>query len=371
MNKLNTDIIRLEAEDLDQIRASVDWQALFAGLGLRKSEQKSKPNDWWAFSPFHGEKTSSFHMAPGGVWYDFSIGEGGGPIELVQRLHGGNCFEAGRYICERGWAQLDTIQPSAPMHRQTLVKQGVAETVAAIDRQNDPIRQDLIKMCAYHPWLEHRGISEAVCDLLGIGYLPQGRSPLKGRLVFQIADARFDEDKQAFKRVIISHIGRAIDDDTDPKYLFYKGFHKSSELYGQELIWLDHDVAAQARTTGHLILTEGPMDVAKAFEAGIRNVVGSLGANLSETQCQKLRAMADHLGIHRVLVLFDRDKAGQSGAGKAADALKKAGLDPVLFDWSRPIAKQNNQTIQIPPEVQDLGDFSKKQLIWLRARSLI
>lgn len=98
MNKQNPDIARLCAENLDEIRASVDWQALFAGLGLRKAEQKSKPSDWWAFSPFHDEKTPSFHMAAGGVWYDFSIGEGGGPIELVQRLEGGNCYEAGRSI---------------------------------------------------------------------------------------------------------------------------------------------------------------------------------------------------------------------------------------------------------------------------------
>ena len=76
---------RLKSEALDQI-------------------VESKPGDWWAFSPFHDEKTPSFHMAAGGVWYDFSIGEGGGPIELVQRLEGGNCYEAGRLILERDWA---------------------------------------------------------------------------------------------------------------------------------------------------------------------------------------------------------------------------------------------------------------------------
>ena len=95
MTKQPPDTLRLTGAHLDEIRASVNWQALFAGLGLRKAEAKSKAHDWWAFSPFHEEKTPSFHMAPGGVWYDFSIGEGGGPIELVQRLEGGNCYEAG------------------------------------------------------------------------------------------------------------------------------------------------------------------------------------------------------------------------------------------------------------------------------------
>ena len=85
---------QLGPENLDEIRASIAWQSMFTGLGLKKAEQKSKPNDWWAFSPFHEEKTPSFHMAAGGIWYDFSIREGGGPIELVQRLEGGNCYEA-------------------------------------------------------------------------------------------------------------------------------------------------------------------------------------------------------------------------------------------------------------------------------------
>jgi hypothetical protein len=61
MNKLAPDTVRLTPEHLDEIRASVDWQAMFVGLGLRKAEGKSKPNDWWAFSPFHEEKTPGFH----------------------------------------------------------------------------------------------------------------------------------------------------------------------------------------------------------------------------------------------------------------------------------------------------------------------
>ena len=137
-------------------------------------------------------------------------------------------------------------------------------------------------MCAIHPAIEARGISEATCDLLGIGYLPQGRSPLKGRIVFQVADARETADGTGKRtRVILSHLGRALSDDVEPKYLFYQGFHKSVELYGQELIWLHEDAAAQARARGGILLTEGPFDVAKAVEAGFRNVVGSFGAALS------------------------------------------------------------------------------------------
>lgn len=134
MNKRATDTVRLSPENLDEIRASVDWQALFTGLGLRKAEQKSKANDWWAWSPFHDEKTPSFHMASGGIWYDFSIGEGGGPIELVQRLEGGNCYEAGRSILERGWAHA-SVDLSQPVTQQRDgVRRSVTKTVTKAKR---------------------------------------------------------------------------------------------------------------------------------------------------------------------------------------------------------------------------------------------
>ena len=357
---------------MDEIRASVDWQALFTGLGLRKAEARSKPNDWWAFSPFHEEKTPSFHMGPGGLWYDFSIGEGGGPIELVQQLEGGNCYEAGRVILERGWsrASIDLAAPVGARRGQTQRKVAQAAAPEA-EPANAPIRQDLIAMCDDHPAIEARGVSEATCDLLGIGYLPQGRSPLKGRIVFQVADARVTSKSQGERtRVILSHLGRAID-DAEPKYLFYQGFHKSAELYGQELIWLHEDAAEQIRETDEILLTEGPFDVAKAVEAGLRNVVGSFGAALSEAQAHKLKEMADAQGARAVRIAFDRDEAGRAGAAKAAQTLHKVGLEARLFDWDAPIGRTSNGDVYIPESTSDLAEFSTEQLQWLRQRRLL
>lgn len=372
MNKRNSDVVKLSPENLDEIRASVDWQALFAGLGLRKAERKSKPHDWWAWSPFHDEKTPSFHMAAGGVWYDFSIGEGGGPIELVQRIEGGNCYEAGRLILERGWAHA-SVDLSAPVTRQRdTVRRGVTKAVTPVTEDetpvNAPIRQDLLQLCDYHEVLAERGISEETCELLGIGYLPQGRSILKGRIIFQVADARRTaKSGDQLDRVILSHLGRSID-DTEPKYLFYQGFHKSSELYGQELIELHEAAAEQIAQTKSIVLTEGPFDVAKAVEAGLRNVVGSFGASLSKAQAEKLRAMADACGAETIRLVYDRDQAGRDGAAKAAALIQETGLTPSIFDWDAPVSRNSQGEVFIPTDVQDLADLSSKQIQWLRQR---
>lgn len=376
MNNLAPDIVRLTPEHLDEIRASVDWQAMFSGLGLRKAEGKSKPGDWWAFSPFHEEKTPSFHMGPGGLWFDFSIGEGGGAIELIQKLEGGNCFEAGRFILEHGWAHA-SVDISQPVTGQRdAVRQGVTRAVTEKFKPdapaNAPIRQDLIAMCDYHPRLEERGISEETCAALGIGFLAQGRSPLKGRIVFQVADARVTSKSDGQRdRVILSHVGRAVADDTDAKYLFYPGFHKSAELYGQEILWLHEDAQEQISKTGHIVLTEGPFDVAKAYEAGLRNVVGSFGAALSDRQIATLKALSGANGTTNIRILYDRDDAGRKGAVKAAERLSHAGLTPMILDWEAPLGRSDGRAVHIPTTIRDLAEFSTKQLAWLRAKGLI
>lgn len=125
-------------------------------------------------------------------------------------------------------------------------------------------------MCDTHPRLVERGISEETCAALGIGYLAHGRSPLKGRIVFQVADARETHKSDGQKvRVILSHVGRATTEDADAKYLFYPGFHKSAELYGQEIPWLHEDAFEQIQETGFIVLPEGPFDVAKAAKGPV------------------------------------------------------------------------------------------------------
>lgn len=370
------DTIRLEPENLDEIRASVDWQALFTGLGLKKAAQRSKPTDWWAFSPFHEEKTPSFHMRPGAVWYDFSLGEGGGPIELVQRLERCNCFEAGRLILKRGWAtaSITTGVTKAVTASQTgRTRHKVRDALAPDDApQNATIRQDLRPLCTWHETLDARGLSEETCAALGIGYLAQGRSPLKGRIVFQVADARVTKKSDGDKvRVVLSHLGRAVSDDQSPKYLFYEGFHKSAELYGQDRLWLEPDAAEQIGQTGAILLTEGPMDLAVAHEAGLRNVVASFGSALSETQAVTLRQLAGFHCVDTVVIAYDRDDAGCKGAAKAAALIAAQGLAPLIFDWEAPVGQTRTEPAHIPDTITDLAEFTPDQLAWLRQRRLL
>ena len=160
-------------------------------------------------------------------------------------------------------------------------------------------------------------------------------------------------------------------DDVDAKYLFYPGFHKSDELYAQEILWLHEDAFEQTAKTGFIVLTEGPFDVAKAYEAGLRNVVGSFGAALSEAQAGKLADLARHHKVQEIRLVFDRDKAGREGAERAVKRLSGIGLKARRFDWDAPVATTAKGPVHIPSEIQDLANLSTQQIVWLRQQQLL
>jgi hypothetical protein len=95
---------------LSEIRERADWRRVFEALWLEQAKG-SKPDDWWASSPFSEDIHPSFHMSDKG-WYCHSTGQGGGVIELVQKVmetrgRAMNCFEAGRWLMENG---LSTVE---------------------------------------------------------------------------------------------------------------------------------------------------------------------------------------------------------------------------------------------------------------------
>ncbi|MEJ6707504.1 MAG: toprim domain-containing protein [Amylibacter sp.] len=362
---------RFTNDHLNEIRATLNWETFFAGLGLIKDDAKSKADDWWALSPFKQEKTPSFHMKPLGIWYDFASGEGGGPIELVQKIEGVDCYEAARIILRNGWAYLsDGNFGDQNAGQGVAVKKLVQpyEQPKAKPLENAPITTDLRNILKYHPLLEERGISKATCKALGIGYLPKGKSQLSDRIVFQVADVH--EGSAGKSRVVISHLGCAIG-DSDRKYLFYAGFHKSVELYGQEIIALNPKAQEQIKATGRIVITEGTFDVAKAYEAGLRNVVGTFGSTLSEAQAKKLVKLAREYGATEICIAYDRDAAGVTGAEKAAALIHTLGLDVCIFDWKASIAERCKGSVFIPERIKDIGDLSVLQIRWLRRQGMI
>lgn len=370
---------------LNEIRRNADWRVTFHALGLQKDDKASHDNDWWCSSPLSGEdKTASFHMNEdpqgGGRWHCFATGKGGGLPDLVQALHGGNIYEAGRWLLEHGCSHLHGASavstshaPALPADSAVSGKSGTSgEKEKEGQRFNKPIRQTLLPALSQqgtHPEFVRRGISAATCAYLGCGYLPpEHKSSLKDRIVFQIRGLDNLEVVKP-KPTILTHMGRALSDEQaveGGKWSYYKGFKKSLELYNIDQLRLDPEAAKQVADTGNLILVEGCFDVAACIEAGIRNVAASFGTQVGTEQIAKLHSLKEVLQAKRVLVWYDRDEAGQSAQSKLISQLEAEGIPAQGFDWQQTFASPVRDAVPFPETVTDPGEFSTTQIKWLR-----
>lgn len=350
---------------LREISQNADWKKVFLALGLERDPKKSRENDWWCCSPFSNEKTPSFHINSKG-WYCHSSRTGGGVIQLIQavmQLRGQpiTCYEAGQWLLDTNCSlSNDSPTPS------TQIRKAKENSPSSEKKKNSSVLSLLPYLRKEHPEFDRRGISKATLDYLGAGYLPFGKGAMDKRLVFQIRGVEKDA-RGNLKPVVLSHLGRSTTQDqqeTNGKWWHYAGFHKSLEIYNIDKVLLDEKARAQTKESGQIILVEGCFDVAKLVESNIYNAVATFGACLYESQLPRLKFLADELGIKKLMVWYDRDKAGIEGQKAALELLKAHGYQSTGFDWGLRFDSIINQKDQITliPSVKDACDFTKEQL---------
>ncbi|MEO1717799.1 MAG: toprim domain-containing protein, partial [Planctomycetota bacterium] len=133
---------------------------------------------------------------------------------------------------------------------------------------------------------------------------------LRNRLVFPIRD-------QIGRTIAFG--ARRINDEDEPKYLNSPEtplFDKSATLFGL-------DLAHRAiQRSGTAVIAEGYTDVIACHQAGITNVVATLGTALTPNHATKLQQLCD-----TVILLFDGDEAGQRAADRAAEVFLARPID--------------------------------------------
>lgn len=374
----------ITAEMLRTIRANADWRMLFRTLGLERAKGKGNDNDWWALSPLTNEKTPSFHINGKG-WYCHSTQQGGGVVELVQRVlenrtgRAVSCWGAGRWLLEQGVSRADALPAQGAAEKGSeSPRSEEKETGRVSDRPesgiNRPISVDLVpRLIPDHPELKKRGISKETCKYLGCGYLSGYKGTINERIVFQVRG--LEERGGQLVPVILSHIGRVVDDvraDVEGRWHHFAHFKKHFELYNIDKLLLDPRAKDQVKQTGRLIVVEGCFDVAKLVEAGIYNVVASFGAHLSEEQVRRVKSVAQRLGVRETVVWYDRDSAGREGTKKALETLKDKGCEASAF-WglSGSRAARSLHLVKLPPLAKDPCEFSVEQLQDLREKGVV
>ncbi|MBA4600741.1 DNA primase [Thermoactinomyces mirandus] len=344
---------RIPDEVIDQVRKHYDIvDVVQQTVSLKKSGR-----NYFGLCPFHSEKTPSFSVAPDKqIFYCFGCGKGGDVIKFVMETEQYTYIEAVTHLAENAGIhiprpEVDVLPDHEERERQQMRKALDLATklfhyvlvstkhgrIAREYLENRGVRPETIKefQLGYAPssfqfllsFLKARGFSEDILEKVGLitswerGNNKKFYDRFRHRIMFPIHDSQGK---------VVGFGGRALGDG-HPKYLNSPDtvlFHKRNHLYNL------HRARSHIRKNLQAVLFEGYMDVITAWQAGVEQVVATLGTALNENQARILRRNAG-----TVILCYDSDAAGQSAAMRGLEQLKSeeltvkvaqmpAGMDP-------------------------------------------
>jgi DNA primase len=308
--------------DFDLVKERVDIvQLVGERVQLRRAGRA-----YSGLCPFHAEKTPSFTVDPDRrTFHCWGCGEKGDVFDWLIKIDGLDKAEALKVLADKAGVPLSGGRPPAEREREKRL-------LAAHETAHFYFRQALRgtprgKSAA--EYVAARGIDEKMVEQFGVAYAPDLPDGLlayfrkkgyadeeilatglvveterglldrfRDRLIVPIRDARGR---------IIAFGGRAMRADQRGKYINSPQtmlFNKSATLYALDA------AKAEARRQGEAVIVEGYFDAIACHQAGLTNVVASMGTALTEGQYRVL----NDLHLERAVVAFDGDVAGQRSA---------------------------------------------------------
>ncbi len=325
--------------DIDAVRDATDLvQLVGEHISLRP-----KGREHVGLCPFHDDRTPSFAVVThkGNAFYKcHACGAGGDAFDFVRNYHKMEFPEALRFLAERAGITLkprrtpdsasgDGDSPAGPSAAQLREANSLAASFFRKVLESSSAGAVGRDICA------SRGISEAMIDAFNIGLAPDQwdalhniiRKRALSEATFSAAgllkqrsngEGFYDAFRNRLIFPICNEVGqpvafgaRKINPEDEPKYLNSAEsaiFQKSRTLYG---LHLAKRAIIDAR---QVIVTEGYTDVIACHQAGITNVVGTLGTALTRQHAKILSRLCD-----TVVLLFDGDEAGQRAADRALE----------------------------------------------------
>lgn len=295
-----------------------------------------------ALCPFHQEKTPSFNVDPErGLWHCYGACSTGGDIfSFLMKAEGLTFREALERLAERAGVTLSSrgVSPEEAARQKDEKSRLLAANVEA----ERFFQLSFQRAASARDYARKRGLAHETIERFGIGYAPPDWDSLanhlrargvplddaqtvglvfprrggdghndkfRGRLMFPIWDT---QDR------LVAFGGRLIEPiENAPKYLNSPEtplFSKSRILYAMNL------ARKPIQTEDRVLVVEGYMDAVAAHQAGIENVVATLGTSLTEEHVKLLGRYT-----RNVLLSFDSDAAGVRAALRAAELVTAAG----------------------------------------------
>ncbi len=318
----------------EEIKRRVDIVELISQyVPLQRAGRRFK-----ACCPFHAEQNPSFYVDPaGGFWHCFGCGAGGDVFAFLMQIEGISFAEAGERLAQRvGLPWRARPADEAQVQRRKLLHR-------ALQLAAEHFRRNLgqSRGAAALAYVHERGLTDEVIDKFELGYAANAWDDLlkllagKGistdiaqeaglikqsdrgshydvfrhRIIFPITDAA---------GTIIAFGGRAMDPEEPAKYLNSPDtplFSKGRNLYALDL------ASQQLVADKYGIVVEGYTDVIALHQAGLSNVIATLGTAMTSDHLSLLGRYVDE-----VILCYDADAGGMQAALRNIDLFERSGL---------------------------------------------
>jgi len=300
--------------------------------------------NWVARCPFHKETKPSFSVNPAKeIFYCFGCQKGGSVFNFIMEIERVTFPEAIKIVAEKSGVPLPKMVDDSRFEaRQRETDQVIELNQWALSWWEQQLEGSSAPARAAREYLDGRDINEETRKTFRLGFAPDSwealsthlrqkgaaqelieRSGLvvkkdeggsydrfRGRLMFPVMDAQGRP---------IAFGGRTLDPEGEPKYLNSPetpAYTKGRHLFGLNL------TRDEIRRQGFAILVEGYLDLIVPYQAGIRNLVASLGTALTPEQVKLIGRFA-----RKVVVNYDGDRAGVQAAKRAIETLLTEDLE--------------------------------------------
>ena len=302
---------------------------------------KRRGNRYWGCCPFHQEKTASFSVLPDkGFFYCFGCHAGGNAFKFISLIENISYFDAIKLQAEK----LGIPLPERKRSPQEVARERDIQYLRKVNELARDFFHNCLTMTRMgergKAYFAARGIRQETIEEFQLGYAPPAWDKLSTAFLkrgikqeFLLASGLCAERKQGgglydrFRGRVIIPIadergrvvgfgGRVLDDST-PKYLNTPEtvlFNKRKLLFG-----LDRSHRA-IQQEGRAIVVEGYMDAISVFDAGVHNVVASLGTAFTPEHAKKLLHYAPE-----ICFCYDSDEAGQKATIRALSIVRDTG----------------------------------------------
>lgn len=332
--------MRIDQSVIDEIKNKTDILDLVSEYV--KLEKRGR--NYIGLCPFHDEKTPSFTVSEDKqIYHCFGCKKGGNVFQFTQEIKDVSFVEAVKDLGERVNIQVDIGQNQT--NSSTKIASDELKMIEMHELIKDYYHYALMKTVEGEEalnYLHERGFTDDLIKEREIGYAPDNSHfchdflEKKGydiELAFEAGLlSRNEENFTYFDRFrnrimfplkngqgrIVGYSGRTYTNQ-EPKYLN----SPETPIFQKRRILYNLNKARKfIRKQDEIILLEGFMDVIKSDYAGLKQVVASMGTQLSQEHITFLQKLTQN-----VTLMFDGDYAGKEATIKTGQALLNQGLN--------------------------------------------